>query len=109
MQEVEEPYFAVLEEELDQLGFEGIHEAHYENINGLATFYNTKRFRMEKSAIYHFNELLAKLFVLEKFKEKNKFNERIVIFSHLIEIKTGKSLVVGMAQFVKAEGMFVCF
>ncbi len=96
MQEVETPYFAILEEELGQSGFKGIHKLHYESIrNGLATFYNTKRFKMEKSVTYNFNELLAKLFVLSQFEHENKYSQRVVIFSHLTEIKTGKSIVIG--------------
>ena len=96
MQEVETPYFAILEEELGQSGFKGIHKLHYESIrNGLATFYNTKRFKMEKSVTYNFNELLAKLFVLSQFEHENKYSQRVVIFSHLTEVKTGKSIVIG--------------
>ena len=100
MQEVEGPYFAVLEEELGELGFKGIHKSHYRGLNGLATFYNTRRFKIEKSTIHHFNDLLAKLFDLKQFEKSNRYNERIVIFSHLVEIRTGKSLVVGMAQYI---------
>ena len=91
---METSYFAVLEEELDQSGFEGVHEVHYHQ-HGLATFYNTKRFKMEKSVVFRFNELLEKIFDLNQFKNKNQHNQRAVTFSHLTEIKTGKSLVLG--------------
>ncbi|CAB4040281.1 Hypothetical predicted protein, partial [Paramuricea clavata] len=94
MQEVDTPYFSVLEEELGQSGFEGSHEPHFKGKNGLATFYNTKKFRLEKIVTYNFNELLSRLFDLSQFDKNNKFNQRVVIFSHLIEVKTGKSLVV---------------
>jgi hypothetical protein len=99
MQEVDTPYFSVLEEELGQSGFKGSHEPHFKGKNGLATFYNTKRFRLEKIVTYNFNELLSNLFDLSQFDKNNKFNQRVVIFSHLTEVKNGKSLVVGMVQY----------
>ena len=95
MQEVETAYFTVLEEDLGQSGFKGIQKPHYEGQNGLATFYNTQRFKMQKSVSYNFNELLSKLFDLGQFEKENKYNERVVLFSHLVDIKTGKSIVIG--------------
>ena len=95
MQEVETSYFAVLEEDLGESGFQGIHEPHYQGQNGLATFYNTQRFKMQKSVSHNFNELLSKLYDLDQFDQRNKFNQRVVIFSHLIEVKTGKPIVIG--------------
>ena len=110
LQEVESPYFAVLEEELGELGFKGIHKPHYGELNGLATFYNTRRFKMEKSIIHHFNDLLAKLFDLKQFEKRNKYNERIVIFSHLVERRTGKSLVLGRHnKFVTAQRVVIYY
>ena len=50
---------------------------------------------MEKSVVFRFNELLEKIFDLNQFKNKNQHNQRAVTFSHLTEIKTGKSLVLG--------------
>ena len=98
MQEVEKSYFAVLQEDLGQSGFEGVQIPHYEGQNGLATFYNVQRFKMQNSVTFNFNELLSKIFNLGQFKHQNKYNQRVVIFSHLIEVKTGKSIVIGIVQ-----------
>ena len=99
MQEVESAYFSVLKEELGEWGFDGVHVLHYEGQNGLATFYNTKRFKIKESVPFNFNELLEKLFKLSQFPENNKYNQRVVVFSHLVDIKTGKSLVIGISYF----------
>ena len=94
MQEVETSYFAVLQEDLGESGFKGVHKPHYKAQNGLATFYNAQRFKMQKSVTYNFNELLSKIFDLGQFEHENKHNQRVVIFSHLTEVKTGKPIVI---------------
>ena len=103
LQEVERSHFSVLADELGQLGFQGVHKVHYEEQHGLATFYKTERFEMEKSVSRHFNKLMLKIFKEDQFVDKNKHNERIVLFSHFSDRKTGRSIVVGISLFFSSK------
>ena len=97
LQEVEEFYFLLLVEELHGLDLDGVFQKHHEyTTQGLATFYNTKKFKMEKTVSYRFNEILAKLIDLDKFRNSNKHNQRIVQLTMLRELETGKHLAVGL-------------
>ena len=97
LQEVDEFYFPILVEELRGLDLDGVFQKHREHsTQGLATFYNTKKFKMEKTVSYRFNEILAKLIDLDKFRNSNKHNQRIVQLTMLRELETGKHLAVGL-------------
>lgn len=103
LQEVERSHFSVLADELGQLGFQGVHKVHYEKQHGLATFYKTERFELEKSVSRHFNKLMSKIFKEDQFVDKNKHNERIVLFSHFSDRRTGRSIVVGISLFFSSN------
>ena len=97
LQEVDEYYFPILVEQLGRRSFKGHFKLHRPGTNGLATFYNTKRFKLEKEMSYGFNEILGKMYNLSQFKN-SRHNQRIVQFTMLTSLKTGKPLVVGMLK-----------
>ena len=98
LQEVDEYYFPILVEQLGRRDFKGHFQTHRPGTNGLATFYNTKRFQLEKAISYGFNEILGKMYNLSQFKNSNFYNQRIVQFTMLTSLETGKPLVVGMLK-----------
>ena len=95
---MDEYYFPILVEQLGRRNFKGHFKSHHLRLNGLATFYNTKKFKLEKAMSYGFNEILSKMYNLSQFKNSNFYNQRIVQFTMLTSLKTGKPLVVGMLK-----------
>ena len=96
LQEVDPFYFEILPKELGFRDFQGHFQAHTPGSHGLATFYNTKKFKLGKMMTYGFNEILGSMYNLSQFKNSNRHNQRIAQFTMLIVLETGKSLAIGM-------------